>query len=77
MLEKVAKGLEGHLGSNSSQIAGPSENLKVQLSSLEEMAEEVMKLYSEGINKLKSYELHPKLQEAGKRYLINIYYKEE
>ena len=34
-------------------------------------------MYSEGINKLKVHELHPKLQTDGKRTLIDIYYKEE
>ena len=78
LIECVAKALNSHLGSSQyQQIAGPSENLKLQLQSLEEMSEEILKSYSEGIHKLKSYELHPKLQSEGKKYLIDIYYKEE
>ena len=58
-------------------IAGPSENLRHQLDSLVEMAADVTALYTEGINNLKTYELHPKIQVDGKKHLIDIYYKEE
>lgn len=37
----------------------------------------MLKLYSEGIARLKTYELHKKLQVDGKKHLIDIYYKED
>ena len=55
----------------------PSENLKAQLLSLKEMSSEVLKLYADGIGNLKKIELHPKMQVDGKKYLIDIYYKED
>lgn len=37
----------------------------------------MLRLYEDGIRKLRDSPLHPKMQSDGKRYLIDIYYKEE
>jgi len=82
-IRKYVDALNRHFNpSNSSSMRGvvnqtPTENLKAQLQSLKEMSSDVLKLYVEGISNLKKIELHPKMQVNGKRYLIDIYYKEE
>ena len=58
-------------------LAAPSDHVKIQFENLSDMAAEIMRLYSDGINRLKTHELHPKLQSEGKKTLIDIYYKEE
>ena len=37
----------------------------------------MLKLYTDGIQKLKEKELHFKLQVDGRKHLIDIYYKED
>jgi len=39
--------------------------------------DDTVKLYGEGIESLKHYELHDRLKESGKTHLIDIYYKEK
>lgn len=55
----------------------PCDELKLQFQNLKDNTVEVLQLYREGIQHLKEHELHPKLQVDGKKYLIDIYYKEE
>lgn len=82
-IRKYVDALNRHFGpSNSSSMRGvvnqtPTENLKAQLQSLKEMSGDVLKLYGEGISNLKKIALHPKMQVNGKKYLIDIYYKED
>ena len=44
---------------------------------LKDQSSEVLKLYADGIQKLKDYELHQKLQVDGRKHLIDVYYKED
>ena len=39
--------------------------------------DEIVRLYLDGIGALKRYELHEKLRDSSKRFLIDIYYKEK
>lgn len=47
-----------------------------QFSEVYEANLQVLKMYTEGINQLKKYELHPALKKENKNYLIDIYYDE-
>lgn len=62
---------------NKNFLAAPSDQLRVQFDNLTELANEILRLYGDGIQRLKNLELHPKLQGEGKTHLIDIYYKEE
>jgi hypothetical protein len=61
----------------STKEGGSIQELRLQFQNLKDQSEEVLQLYEDGIDKLKVTELHPKLKVDGKRYLIDIYYKEE
>ena len=73
----VYTGLKSANGERKNLLAAPSDHVKIQFDNLSEMANDILRLYSDGIQRLKGLELHPKLQSEGKRYLIDIYYKEE
>ena len=64
-------------GDTSSSGQSQPEDLRLKYEQLKTTAEEVFKLYAEGLKNLKKYKLHPKLQSDGKKCLIDIYYKEE
>lgn len=73
----VYSGLKSTDGERKHLLAAPSDHVKIQFDNLSEMASDILRLYSEGIQRLKGLELHPKLQSEGRRHLIDIYYKEE
>jgi hypothetical protein len=48
-----------------------------KLASITTDRDEIVKLYLDGIAGLKRIELHEKLKDSSKRFLIDIYYKEK
>jgi hypothetical protein len=52
-------------------------NLRKKACEMFDQNKEVLRQYSEGVQELKKYELHPNLKKEKKEYLIDIYYDEQ
>ena len=58
-------------------MSNATSELKIQFGNLKSNSLDILQQYRDGIENLKTYKLHPKLQVDGQKHLIDIYYKEE